>query len=189
MPFDQISYAEIKADKKYTEDEDFRRSFEWLEKRIGFYPIFMACGNEQAEGLTGYANQWASVIGWDRNGNIRRSKGEFPNFAMLVFRTEDVQEAVFTDYDYWCGCLNSDEPEPYIVRRLFKRSWSRNDWFRFASRDPCGVQVLVPKLDTRKACEIWVRNQASRKKLLDMGFTNVIVKRLPIYKNRPGYRR
>jgi len=148
----------------------------------------MACGNLHAERLTGYSNQWAQVIGWDKNGNIRRAKGEFPNFAMFKYRTDDIQEVVFTDYDYWCCCLNSDEPEPYYVRRLFKRSWSRHDWLRFAERDPFGVQLLVPKLDLRKACEVWVRNEASRRKLVAMGFTNVIVKRLQILERRPDYR-
>jgi hypothetical protein len=75
--------------------------------------------------------------------------------------------------------MNDQKPWRSEYRGVFKRSWSRTDWLRKAHKEACAVQVLVPKLDLRKACEVWVRNHATRGKLESMGFTNVIVKRLP----------
>lgn len=192
MPLDFVSFTEFDADSERSEDADFRKAYHWLEKRVGFYPLFLGFGNADAERLTGYSNQWAVNIGTEhRDGklvNILRKKGEFPNHVLFVFDLESLSAPVFTDYMYWCCilnyCINDDEPMRSFVRGLFRKSFGRTDWLRLASRKPCDVQVVVPKLDLRKACEVWVRNKATKAKLEAMGFENVVVKRLPILERR-----
>ena len=112
-------------------------------------------------------------------------KGRAVSSALLI---QSITDPVFTDYGWWCCLLNCalNESAPlYRERRgCFRRSWSQTDWLRLAHSKPCDVQLLTSVLDLRKACEVWVRNSATRKKLMEMGFSNVIVKRLPILEVR-----
>ncbi len=188
MPFDFVSFAEIDADPERTEDEGCRLAFRFLEQQIGFYPIFLACGEQNASVITGYSDQWRVVTGTKREAgrfvNTQRKRGEFPNFVMMVFELDAISEPVFTSYHWWCRCLNACmndfHPSQSEIRGLFRRSLSRSDWLRLASRQTCDVQVIAPRLDLRKACEIWVRNHSTAKAMEALGFENLVVKRLPI---------
>jgi len=191
MPLDQVSFGEIVADPKYSTDEYFARSYRWLLRKIGFWPHFFAVGNDESVGLTGYDNQWRVYLGndWSADGTTKRvyrRKGEAPNNVLLVYPFDALPSPVFSDYGNWHIVLNTDvdneELSDRVCRLVLRPSWSATDWLRHASRNPCDIQMVVPSFDTRKACEVWVRNQATRRKLERMGFRNVIVKRLPVPK-------
>jgi hypothetical protein len=192
MPLALVSYSALEADVKHTDDPGSAKAFSWLADEIGFYPHFLSYGNEEAEALTGYTNQWARIMSGSMvNGewkNVLRKKGENWNTVLFQFELEALADPVFTDYDWWCRCKdaveNGGQPWRREYKRCFRRTWSKRDWLRRAHKKPCDVQVLVSVIDLRKACEVWVRNKATQKKLVDMGFSNVIVKRLPILESR-----
>jgi hypothetical protein len=159
-----------------------------VERRIGFFPLFLAVGCEpEAIGPTCYAEQWRVKVGVryedGKKVSIRRRKGEFPNLALLIFEPEDVPEGVFTDYQVWHGVLNAVNgtgPDKQRERSLFKPSWTRSRWHAESRIDGCKAQLLVPSLDSTKARCIWVRNKATQMQLLRHGFANVQVRRVPV---------
>ncbi len=195
---DSVSFDRIEADPRFTaDDSEYKPLYFWLGERLGFYPIFMAIGNpdvteinQEAIRTTGYANQFGRTIGeeWtpehgDRK--IRRQKGEFPNYAMLVFPLSAIDErVVFNDYSQWEDChgaIWNDMHIPHSTRTgLFHKSWSRSKWLRHAHCGSTTVQLCVPAMDMRQACEVWVRNRPTKKRLEAMGFRNVVVKRLSL---------
>lgn len=168
-------------------DSEWVSAYRWLEKEIGFYPLFLAVGDESAAYVTGYQNQWRVHIGGSIiDGNYvasKRKAGEFPNVALLAFRQGDIQ-GCFTDYQWWnivlTDVLCGRPIGPALYRYLFKKSWSRSKWLRTANGDGHLVQMLVPELDLSKAAFLWARNEKSAEALRAMGFENVSVKRLKL---------
>ncbi|MBP9093196.1 hypothetical protein KBI23_19390 [bacterium] len=168
-------------------DSEWVPAYQWLEKETGFYPLFLAVGDESAAYVTGYQNQWRVNIGGTMtNGSYlasRRKAGEFPNLVLFAFRQSDLQ-GCFTDYQWWNIVLTDVLCErpigPALYRYLFKKSWPRSKWLRTANADGHTVQLLVPELDLSTAAFVWARNQASAKALRAMGFENVSVKRLKL---------
>ncbi len=161
----------------------------WLEKQVGFYPLFMAAGSTLEDiGMTGYGRQWIVVTGsrYDNTTkqrfNTRRKKGEFPNKVLFSYKNV---KGVFVDYDYWFITLNSGysnyEVGPGHTRWILKTSWNKARWLRKARKRTCSVMYVVPQLDLRQANRIWVRNERTRKLLVNMGFINVQIKRIPSY--------
>lgn len=190
-------------------DDYYIRTFRWWERKMGFYPMFLAVGSTELDiRMTGYPNQWCKIIessskniggkkvklpngGFKTVGgrwlqiNKLRKAGTFPNYVLLSF---DNVDGVFTDFDAWHIAMNGAgndrkgdwDMKPHEMRQLVKPSWNRADWLRLSRNDPHRVQMLVPQLDFRKACRVWVRNQETKARVEDMGFQNVRVKRMEI---------
>lgn len=204
-PYNQVKNEPIYGDPAFTSLDDdcpsWRESsvyaFRWLEERVGFYPLFLAVGaTEDDIRMTGYQNQWRRVASYSKAGNEYVKPGEFKNNVLFSFRHVN---GVFTDYMIWniiygslINVLNfKDDPEfqkelmeeanrPFLSKLMFKKSYSRADWLRFARKNPHHVQLLAPRLDLRAADRVWVRNEWTAEVLRRRGFKNVETKRLSV---------
>jgi hypothetical protein len=149
----------------------------WLEKQIGFYPLFLAYGETDEDiRMTGYQQNWMRVISsrYQCGKNIVEyvKKGEAKNYILFSF--ESVQSPVFIDYDEWFCVLNSYpsyDIKKSVVKRLFKPDWNREQWTKKVRREPHHVMVVVPHLDLRLANRIWARNKKTVTELHKIGFT------------------
>jgi hypothetical protein len=181
MDLESVVFGEMKADPKHS-DKDFKDAYRWLEKEVGFYPLFLAVGStEEDVRMTGYQNQWRRLLSTGPDGNTYRKKGDFPNFVLFSF--ENV-EGIFTDYAAWHLVLNSSynnyQITEYEKRLIFKHSWVRSRLVRKARKEHHSVQLITPKLYLPDAGRVWVRNQETKKGLESKGFENVKVKRLSL---------
>jgi len=170
-----VSYKEVKPSFKHFHEDSVKENA-WLEKQVGFCPIFLAIGKSLEDiHNTGYYNQWYK----------KRRK----SLNQVLFSFEKV-EGRFMDYVEWgiAGSMAGREGKvsDYQTRALLKPSWSKSKWFRKAKEDPHSVIFATPSLDLRKADRIWVRNNQTKKKLENMGFDQVHVKKL---KSLVGYDR
>lgn len=178
-----IAYKAIQSSPLYCEEKDYLPAYKWLEKQVGFYPIFLSVGKDSIT-MTGYDNQWRRHIGTYVVDGQRikryRKAGEFPNY--VLFSWEDLN-GVFTDYSYWHIVLNETMHNPdweaseYEKRLVFKYHRKKDDWLKKSKH---GVQLVVPELDLRTANRIWVRNRDTQIILQKMGFDNVFVKRVKL---------
>lgn len=179
MNLENIIFGEIKADLKYSAIE-FKDAYLWLEKEIGFYPLFLAVGaSEEDIRMTDYQNQWRRLLVENLNGNEYRKKGEFPNYVLFSFQNV---EGIFMDYDKWHLVLNASYKNYKMTdcekRLIFKPSWPKSKWLRKARNEQHSVQLVAPSLYLPNAGRIWVRNQQTKKLLEAKGFENIEVKRL-----------
>ncbi|MBL7159963.1 MAG: hypothetical protein ISS95_00190 [Candidatus Aenigmarchaeota archaeon] len=189
MDFENVRFGEIKADEKYSEPE-MMREYSWLEGETGFYPLFLAVGGTEEDILmSGYGQNWQRIIGSkpigkDERGffiskNILRKKGEFPNKVLFSF--EEI-EGVFMDYDYWHLVLNSEyknyQMTEYEKKLIFKYSWPKSKWLKKAGDELHTVQLVTGKLYLPDAKRIRVRNKKTKRRLREMGFEGVEVKRI-----------
>jgi hypothetical protein len=188
MPLAQVKRGKLVSDRKFS-DVEFLPSYLWLEKELGFYPLFLAIGTEEAAYVTGYQNQWRRFLGHDiqpggKSTKVYRKAGEFPNFVLFAFPLDAVEVRRYTDYQWWnivlTECICGREVGKGMRRLLFKKSWDEAKWRRQAARDSHLVQVLAPEFDLDRAEFIWVRNQRTARALVAQGFDNVRVKRLPV---------
>jgi len=176
-------FITIIPDRKRS-DEFFLPAYEWLEKIVGFYPLFLAVGKPYVIQITGYADNWSVRRGGDYIDGIYqkfyRKKGEFPNNVVLAF---DDLEGVFTDYDYWHIALNTIPNGTTVSKQesnlIFKPTWDKDRWINAALKKTHWVQLVVPELPLDRACEVFVRNKATKKMMEDRGFSNVNVRRIP----------
>jgi hypothetical protein len=167
-------------------DPDFHPAYEWVEERLGFFPLFLAVGTlEDVAWMTGYQENWRVVTGSERAKSgyrkIFRKKGEFPNLALLSFESA---EGVFMDYDYWHIALNACMNGSVVSRKeeswIFKSSWTKSRWIRAARAGTHSVQLVVPALPLTECREIRVRNAVTRRLIEGRGFENVRVSRIPV---------
>lgn len=192
MPLEGVVYDKVKADKEWSIKLDefpdepkfsFVRAYEWIEKEVGFWPFWVAVGSRIDDiRMTGYDAQWRKRLSYcyaDPSLNKYRKKGEYPN--NVLFSWDDL-DGVFTCYSSWHIVLGYPrDVKPHEKRMIFKYSWTKSRWLREARKPKnYGVQMVTPELDLRTAERIWTRNQQTKKKLEDMGFRNVIVKRLKL---------
>jgi hypothetical protein len=189
--FDEISRDEsqirsqTKNKKDIVWDNISKMSYRWLEREVGFYPLFLAVGTTGADiRMTGYQCQWRVKIvdALEKKSRVYRKAGEFPNYVLFSFENVD---GIFTDFDMWnILVLNSAHKEHQIPvhekKRVFKPSWTKADWLRKARRDPDSVQLVTPKLYLPDARRIWVRNKPTKERLEEMGFENVDVRRIAL---------
>lgn len=164
----------------------------WLEKQVGFYPLFMAVGSARDDlYMTGYAQQFARRVSTVQDKNSRngyrwilRDPGEFPNYVLFSYKNPPSPKIRFLDYSMWFMAIYSAMDDfvvcPNDKKMIFKASYSPADWLRRAKRDKGNVMAVVDCLDLREADRIWVRNQQTAKSLRDMGFRNVFAKRIPV---------
>lgn len=185
VTFGEVVQSPAIASAKNPEDAEdaewFEQKYRWLEKQIGFYPLFMAVGRRNDDlRMTGYQNQWRKVLSRSREGNTYRKRGQIDNNVLFSY-VAPPDKMVFTDYDIWNVILSmSKEPESKLVQSLLKPSWIKNDWITKANKEPESVQVLVPKLDLSLANSVMVRNEKTKRELEKMGFKNVLVARLKL---------
>ena len=193
---ESVIFGEVKANPEHS-DPEFKDAYSWLERQVGFYPLFLADGTTEDDiRMTGYQSQWAKVngseiVGRRKDGSyiqryILRKKGEFPNYVLFSFEEVD---GVFTDFDYWHIPLNSImngyEVTDYERRLTLKPSWPKSKWLRKAKKDPYSVQLVTSTLYLPDAKRVWVKNKQTKIQLESMGFENVEVKRLLI--NEPEH--
>ncbi|MBS1994182.1 MAG: hypothetical protein JSS86_02350 [Cyanobacteria bacterium SZAS LIN-2] len=188
VPLEQVVHGKIVADPQLS-DPEFLPAYRWLEREVGFFPLFLAIGNADAIYVTGYQNQWRTFIGgeFDQDKKYRkiyRKAGEYPNFVLFAFPLEKVPQRNLHDYQWWnivlTEALCEREVGPGLRRLLFKKSWNQAKWLRQAHKDGHMVQMVAPELDLTAAEYIWVRNKRTQEALLSRGFKNVQVKRLPL---------
>ena len=186
MDLEHVVFAEIFRNEKQVDVDDlyfFKDAYKWLEKEVGFFPIFLAVGTTLNDiRMTGYQGQWGRFLSWSpEEGGKYRKKGEFPNRVLFSF---DEIDGIYMDFDAWHLVLNSQHNNyqltEYEKRLMFRYSWSKADWLRRARKDPESVQLVTPKLDLRKSKRIEVRNKSTKKKLEEIGFTNVKVNRITL---------
>ncbi len=175
-PLEYIRYGNVSQVK--SDDEYYHRAFSWLEKQVGFYPLFMAVGKSEEDlQVTGYQGQWRRLLGT----NDYRKKGDIENQVLFSF---EEQSGVYMDYMNWHLVLNATNRDYQMTdfekKLIFKPSWKKSDWLRYARHNPAYVQMVVPDLDLSQANSIWVRNKDTKKRVEEMGFDNVEVRRLRV---------
>lgn len=188
---ESVIYGEVKPNTRYVEDKWFLGAYKWLEKEVGFFPLFLAVGEDHYKtiAMTGYQDNWRRLLSYtltDRGRRIGvdyRKKGEFPNKVLFSF---DELDGIFMDFDYWHIVLNAS-PDYKIKKKhkrwIFKPFWSKEKWLEKSRRKEWvkwDVQMVVPSLYLPGAKRIWVRNKKTKKYLEETGFENVEVRRLKV---------
>jgi hypothetical protein len=175
--FSSVSFGEMRADPSFSDDV-WHDEFRWLEKQIGFYPLFMAFGNNYAIENTFYKGPESRGVHWRKHT------------VLSIFELDALADVVFTDYDVWTHSCSEDMPrfsaatarltkrQRKWVDALFKPSWTREQWLQKASEDCTSVQLLVPSLDFRRASEIWTRGSRLQARLHASGLPNVRVRKV-----------
>jgi hypothetical protein len=189
MPLEFVRPHEFVSHRSMTEESELSGAYHWLKNQVCFDPIFLAYGNEEGYLDTGYNKQWSVILSEHQTADGTyykeyRKAGEFPNDVLFLFRYEDLSDVIHIDTYAWECCLvhlvgGDEEPPKADARTLFRRSWTPRQWKRLAAGSPKAVQLLVPKLDLRKAFQVWTRNKATAKQLQSLGFSDVIVNRVP----------
>jgi hypothetical protein len=198
IPLERVRHGVFFPDRKFS-DEEFRPEYEWLAAEVGFYPIFLAVGNDiddRAAQLSGYSDQWLTNLGGEiladgSNKDLRRRAGEFPNYVLFAFELDKVSGLrLYNDYLAWHTVMmqhcNSGCVKESARKALFKRSWNEAKWLRKAALDGKNVQAVVPNLNLDDAFVAYVRNEKTRHDLLTRGFKNVVVKRVSTRELRPA---
>ncbi|MEK6846302.1 MAG: hypothetical protein AABY26_06065 [Nanoarchaeota archaeon] len=180
-----VVYGEVRANSEYA-DPCFKDAYSWLEKEVGFYPLFLAVGaTEEDIRMTGYQNQWRRILSGGSNGKTYRKRRILPNEVLFSFEEID---GVFMDYGYWHIALNAAHNNyqitDYEKKLIFKPSWSKSDWLRKARKTPHSVQLVTPKLYLPDAHRVLIRNQQTKKLLESMGFDGVEVGRIVLENSR-----
>jgi len=187
MPFSQVHFGTITADPVYS-DSDFLPAYEWLEREIGFFPHFLSVGNsETVIRRTGYADNWRVFDHGEFTDNsylkFYHKKGEFPNLVLLSF---DYVEGVFMDDLSWNiainACMNKKTVTKQEMKMILKPSWNKRRWVRAAENGSHWVDLLTPGLSLDRASRVYVRNQATKKKMERIGFRNIRTLRIPVEK-------
>ena len=178
---DSVVYGRVEASPEHA-DEYLKDAYSWLEKEVGFYPIFLSVGTTDEDiRMTYYQNQWRRILSEGSNGKEYRKKGDFPNDVLFSF--QDIK-GVFMDYTYWYLVLNSSynsyQMTGYEKKLIFKPSWSKSKWLRKVEKGPHSVQLVTPELHLPDAERIWVRNKETKRLLETMGFNNIEVKRIKV---------
>lgn len=174
-----VVYGEVKPNPKYS-DPFYRDACLWLEKEVGFYPLFLAVGvTDEDLRMTGYQNQWRKILSESPKGKEYRKKGDFPNDVLFSFEKVD---GIFMDYDHWHLVLNAGYKQynmnEYERRLVFKPSWPASQWIRKAKKNQHTVQLVTRQLYLPDAQRILVRNEKTKKTLRLMDFENIEAKRL-----------
>jgi len=177
-PLDFSSYGIVTQEKEL--DSDFEGAYEWVAEQVGFYPLFMAVGDTLSDvQMTGYQNQWRRLPAASSGEESFRTHDND-----ILFSYKSLPSGIFMDYSSWHIVLNSQYNNYQISNRelasVFKPSYTKSDWLRYARNNPHSVQFVVPSLDLRIADLVSVRNQKTKGQLEDIGFTNVAVRRIPL---------
>ena len=185
MPAEAACFGVLQPDRRLS-DPDFLPAYEWLEKEIGYYPLFFAVGEtESAITMTGYEDNWRVWTGGEHIDGIYRKiyrhKGEFPNLALFSFAQID---GIFMDFQSWHialnACMNGGSVTSTERRMIFKPSWTRSRWIHAARKGTHHVQLVAPGIPLHLAERGYVRNAGTRLMLEMRGFTRIEVKRVEV---------
>jgi hypothetical protein len=185
MPASMVMNSTIRADRTLS-DPEFLPAYEWVEDRLGFFPLFTAVGAlDEIAWMTGYPDNWRVWTGGEcvegKYRKIYRRKGEFPNLALLSF---DTLEGVFMDYDYWHIAINACMNGSTVIKKeetwIFKPSWTKSRWLRSVLAGTHRVQLVTPDLPLGTAGKVRVRNRATRRLLEARGFKDVEISRMRV---------
>lgn len=190
-------------DHPWCEQNHFETAYEWLAQRCGFWPLFLAVGNQEDDlRLTGYDWQFRRKLPEETHPLQRRLQDEQRNLVLFSWRLPPHRQVVYSDHDNWHMVLNSvrnkrgggvhdlevasDEPwtmKPRWERSVLRPSWPASRWLAQARRRPGSVQAVVPELDLASADLITCRNQRTFEQLVAMGFerTRIQVARLRVF--------
>ena len=184
-PLGGVVFNNVTGTQEFS-DPDLKDAYLWLEKEVGFYPLFLSVGISECDlYMTGYNDNWRVVTGWEHKDGVMkanfRKRGEFPNHILFSFAKVD---GVFTDYDAWHIVLNADRKNykisDYEKRLIFKPSWTKAKWLLKAKRNPHSVQLVAPRLFLPDASRVMVRNRATKDILEKLGFGKVEVNRISL---------
>lgn len=184
-PIENVKYGILHSDVKYTTDENHKLSNLWIKSIVGYYPTFIAYGNDYEVFLaTGYENQFARVESYSSQGNVLRKKGEVSNIVHFSF--QNLENLTYMDFLAWFGPLNEfitiktssdfERVTKKWKKHVFKPSYSESGWRRMAKNDPGAVMAVVPFLDLTTATTIYTRNRGTKKALESIGFESQIIK-------------
>lgn len=190
---DSIRPYQIEHHPRYA-DPDFLPSYRWLEKKIGFFPIFFAVGKSIHDlYMTGYNGQFRTYDCWGFGERGPRRKQQ-PNYVLFSYKHVP---GIFTDFDDWDTLLRlatQHDPNIYkdakkkprielwLCKKIFKlRENLRSDrtWIRQAIRKPYSVQLVTKYFDATKADRLLCRNQTTKEYLESCGYKNVHVLKIP----------
>jgi|SRR6185437_12162652 len=175
MPVACVKSEPFTADPNLS-GESLKPWYRWLERQIGFYPLFLAFGTPLAIENTFYSHDSYECIPKERQSRN----------VLAIFNLHAVRNCVFTDYDVWAhsdadafeAIETGEEPDADWQRALFKPLWSRMQWFQKARRDPTSVQLLARRLDLRRAHEIWTQDEETLYEVQSRGLMNAKVRHL-----------
>jgi hypothetical protein len=194
IPFKKIRYGVLKANPAYS-DKFYQRAYYWLEQHLGFYPLFLAVGNDTSTPyeMTGFnANFKTRVCGYSERKQKPvncRNPDTLPNMVLFRFERSDIETLHYQDYDAWHGILNtycydateaewSSSKSIRLVRRLtpiiFKPDWQESEWLQKANKTPGTVQAVTAFLDLRRATRIYCKNRKTIDHLRNLGFTSMV---------------
>jgi len=185
MPAEAACFGEFEPDRRLS-DPFFRMAYEWLEKEIGYYPVFFAVGEvEPVLWMTGYDDNWRVRTGGECfDGTYQktfRHKGEFPNLACFSFSEID---GIFMDFQSWHialnACMNGGRVSEAEGRMIFKPSWTQSRWLSASRKGTHSIQLVAPVVPLQCAEHGYVRNSVTRFMLEKRGFTNIEVKRVKV---------
>ncbi len=180
---DEVAYDIVLPNKEHPHNPDQIPKYKWLEKEIGFWPLWLAVGSRKAAYFTRYHYNWTSGYGWNEKGHLDWKpwkNGEAPNRVMFIFEPDTIDGA-FIDYSAWLDLgakLIRSEPSPVEDRlrnRLLLSGMTREEKLRYSYEHPLDLNYVTPGLDLRKAIVVWCRDEETKLKLEKMGFTNVQV--------------
>ena len=182
---ESIVYGSVEGSPEHA-DKDFKDAYSWLEKEVGFYPLFLSVGTADEDiRMTGYQNQWRRILSEGSKGKEYRRKGDYVNDVLFSFEYID---GVFMDYNYWHIALSASYKNyrmtDYEKKLIFKPSWSKSKWLRKAKVAAHSVQLVTRELYLPDAGRIWVRNQQTKKLVSSMGFENIDSRRFTLVESR-----
>ena len=114
-----------------TSEEPYKSAFLWLEKELGYYPLFLAVGNTEDDiRVTGYPEQWRRLLSSGIQ-NEYRQKGQIDNEVLFSF--PDIPNGVFLNYGYWWDTIlnsedNNQEVNKWVKKLLFRPTWDKERW-------------------------------------------------------------
>lgn len=170
------------AEEHFHNALDYQPAYQWLEDRVGFWPIWLSVGRVNSNStlnMTSYLAQFSEV---------------YPTPPRILFSWEDMNP-VFLAYTNWHIVLNcicypkADElhkrrtlyevPRGY-EKRILRSSWPKKKWIKEALNN-LDVQAVVPSLDLGSADSIRCPDVEAKEDLIQRGFDEkkILVRRYP----------
>lgn len=194
IPLKNIRYGWLTAHPRYS-DKSFQNAYLWLERYIGYYPLFLAVGNDATTPyeMTGFnANFKTRITGYGKKQQKPvncRNPDPLPNMVLFRFERSAFETLHYQDYDAWYGILTTygfdateeewNSPQRIrFIRRLspviFKHQWSEELWLEKVRKKPGTVQAITPAVDLRLASRIYCKNRKTMEYLRRLGFQSLI---------------
>lgn len=186
----EVTCGVVYPNKEHPHNPDQVPKYQWLEKQIGFWPLWLAVGSRKAAYFTRYHYNWTSGYGWNERGHLDWKpwkKGEAPNRVMFIFDPNCI-DGVFVDYMSWLDlgmCMRHttagvvvENVDDQLKKRILLDGMTREEKMQYSYKNPLYLNYVTQNLDLRKALAVWCRDEATKQKLEQMGFTKVQVVRI-----------